>query len=216
MKIGILWDLDGTLLDTLDDLTSALNAVLEQSGYLPRTREEVRAFVGNGPYWLIRRALPESVDDEERYRVLAAFREYYKTHVVEHTRPFAGIPEVLQKLGQQYPMAVVSNKQDEAVKALCAHFFPGIYALGETEICPRKPAPDMIQKAMADLGVETCIYIGDSEVDVQTAKNAQVPCLSVVWGFRDENELAEAGAKYLCREPGQLAACIEEIIKEQF
>ena len=109
-------------------------------------------------------------------------------------------------------MAIVSNKPDSAVKPLCEQYFPGIYALGERSDCPRKPAPDMVFKAMADIGVETCIYVGDSEVDVETAKNAGVKCLSVLWGFRDKEMLEQAGGMYFCDEISRLVEKIEDLI----
>ena len=109
-------------------------------------------------------------------------------------------------------MAIVSNKPDSAVKPLCGQYFPGIYALGERSDCPRKPAPDMVYKAMADIGVETCIYVGDSEVDVETAQNAGVKCLSVLWGFRDRDVIEQAGGKYFCEETSQLIEKIEDLI----
>ena len=215
MKTGILWDLDGTLLDTLDDLADSVNYALSCGGFPPRTREEVRAFVGNGARRLIHLALPEEKKDAED-GILSLFQAYYKENAEHKTCPYAGVVEVLSALKEKHPMAIVSNKPDAAVKVLCDRYFPGIYARGEQAGCPRKPAPDMVRAAMADLGVEGCIYIGDSEVDVLTAKNAGVPCLSVLWGFRDEEVLAKAGAKAMCREPSQLIDCIEKLIKESF
>ena len=128
------------------------------------------------------------------------------------TRPYDGILEALAILRDKYPIAVVSNKPDAAVKALCAEVFPGIYALGEAPGCPRKPAPDMVRKACRVIGVETCVYVGDSEVDVATAKNAGVPCLSVLWGFRDRDEIEAAGGIHFCEKPAELTEKIEEII----
>ena len=115
-------------------------------------------------------------------------------------------------LKEKYPLAIVSNKPDSAVKALCADCFPGIYALGETADCPRKPAPDMVFKAMAAIGVEKCIFVGDSEVDVITAQNAGVPCLSVLWGFRDREDMEAVGAEHFCDDTAKLAENLEEII----
>lgn len=201
MKTGILFDLDGTVLDTLEDLADAVNYVLRQFGYPERTIEEVRRFVGNGAGVLIQRSVPEGADAEP---VFAAFRRYYDAHCQEKTKPYDGILDILGRLGEEYPIAVVSNKPDSAVKALCADYFPGVYALGESTDCPRKPAPDMVWKAMKAIGVEHCVYVGDSEVDVATAKNAGVPCLSVLWGFRDQEELEQAGATHFCAHPAQI------------
>ena len=206
---GILWDLDGTLLDTLQDLTDAVNYSLRCFGYPERTLEEVRAFVGNGTRKLITRAVPEGADWEPVYE---EYRVYYDAHCQIKTRPYPGIMGALAQLGGKYPMAIVSNKPDSAVKPLCRQYFPGIYALGEKADCPRKPAPDMVHRAMAEIGVDRCVYVGDSEVDVLTAKNAGVPCLSVLWGFRDREEIAQMGGVHFCSDPAGLAEKIEEII----
>ena len=212
MKTGILWDLDGTLLDTLEDLADAVNFSLRQFGYPVRSMEEVRCFVGNGARRLIERAVPENGDVSA---VLDTFRTYYNANCQIKTKPYDGIMEALQRLGEKYPMAVVSNKPDSAVKSLCAEYFPGLYARGESADCPRKPAPDMVFKAMEAIGVETCVYVGDSEVDVLTARNAGVPCLSVLWGFRDRTEIIDAGGKYFCEDTAQLVEKLEELINGQ-
>ena len=209
MKTGILFDLDGTLLDTLQDLADATNFALRQFGYPERTVDEVRRFVGNGARRLIAQAVPAGADVEP---VLETFRSYYNTHCRVKTKPYDGILEALEELGKRYPMAVVSNKPDSAVKPLCEEYFPGIYARGESADCPRKPAPDMVFKAMEAIGVERCIYVGDSEVDVATAKNAGVPCLSVLWGFRDREEIEAAGGIYFCKKTQELAEKLEEVI----
>ena len=210
MKTAILFDLDGTLLDTLGDLHAAVNHVLAEFGYPTRTIEEVCRFVGNGAAQLMRLAVPEGENWEP---VLAAFQSWYAAHCDILTKPYDGIPEALAILGQQYPLAVVSNKPDRAVKELAKIYFPTLYARGESADCPRKPAPDMVKKAMEALGAETCVYIGDSDVDIATAKNAGVPCISVTWGFRSEVELKAAGAKYFCRTPADLPQSIENILK---
>ena len=212
MKTGILWDLDGTLLDTLEDLKDSVNFSLRQFGYPERTEDEVRRFVGNGIGRLIARAVPEGVDAKA---VLDVFLPYYSSHCRIKTKPYVGIPEVLEELGKKYPMAVVSNKADAAVKILCAQCFPGLYARGESADCPRKPAPDMVFKAMEDIGVDRCIYVGDSEVDVQTAKNAGVPCLSVLWGFRDRETIEAAGGIHFCGTVAELTEKLEELINGQ-
>lgn len=211
MKIGILWDLDGTLLDTLQDLADGTNHALHQFGYPERTIEEVRRFVGNGARRLIEQAVPAGADVEE---VLNAFYEYYNAHCRVKTRPYDGILDALAELGRSFPMAVVSNKPDAAVKQLCAHYFSGLYARGESADCPRKPAPDMILKTMAFIGVERCVYVGDSEVDVETARRAGVPCLSVLWGFRDRQTLLNAGAEHFCGSCGELPRVIGKIAGE--
>lgn len=209
---GILFDLDGTLLDTLQDLADSLNHTLTRFGYPTRTVEETRRFVGNGALNLIRQAVPQGADP---LPVLAAYQAHYQTHCRIKTGPYPGIMAALAFLKEKYPIAIVSNKPDGAVKALCADYFPGVFALGESPDCPRKPAPDMVRKAMAAIGVDRCVYVGDSEVDVQTAKNAGVPCLSVTWGFRDEAEIHASGGRYFCRKPEELAACLEEMLSGQ-
>ena len=205
MKTGILWDLDGTLLDTLEDLADGVNVALRHFGYPERTIEEVRRFVGNGARRLIERAVPDGADVDA---VLEAFRSYYDAHCQVKTKPYDGILPALKSLGETYSIAIVSNKPDSAVKALCADYFPGIYALGEAAGCPRKPAADMVFKAMKAIGVDRCIYVGDSEVDVLTAKNAGVPCVCVLWGFRDRDVLEAAGGTSFCETPEQMPAVI--------
>ncbi len=212
MKTAIIFDLDGTLLDTLGDLHAAVNYVLREFDYPQRTIDEVCRFVGNGAAQLIRLAVPEGEDWEV---VLSAFQTYYAAHCDILTKPYDGIPEALVALGEKYPLAVVSNKPDQAVKELAKIYFPSLYARGESTDCPRKPAPDMVYKAMEALGVHRCIYVGDSDVDIVTAKNAGVPCLSVTWGFRDKAELRTAGATHFCYNPKDLISAIEEIEKQQ-
>ena len=211
MKTGLLFDLDGTLLDTLDDLMDATNHILAQNGYPTRTRQEIRAFVGNGARNLLAKAAPEGDADA----LLAQFQPYYAAHCQVKTRPYPGILEVLAQLVQRYPVAIVSNKPDGAVKALCDELFPGIPAMGERPNCPRKPAPDMVYRAMEMLGVERCIYIGDSEVDVVTAQNAGVPCVSVLWGFRDKEEIKAAGGTIFCEKTENLPEILEELCRGQ-
>ena len=209
MKTAILFDLDGTLLDTLADLHDSTNHVLTELGYPERTLDEVRRFVGNGARRLLDQAVPAGVDAQEAFD---AFQSWYPKHCRMKTRVYDGIPEALEILKQKYPVAIVSNKPDRAVKVLCADYFPGIYAIGESADCPRKPAPDMVYKAMKELGVDRCIYVGDSEVDVLTAQNAGVPCLSVLWGFRDREDMEAAGGNCFCDNTASLAAKLEEMI----
>ena len=196
MKTGILFDLDGTLLNTLEDLLDAANYALAQCGYPPRTLEQMRKSVGNGAEHQLRTSLPEGTPREEVLRVLGVYKPYYTAHCQIKTRPYEGILEALAQLREHYPIAIVSNKPDAAVKA----------------DCPRKPAPDMIFKACREIGVDTCVYVGDSEVDVRTAKNAGVRCLSVLWGFRDRTEIAREGGCHFCENPRDLPKKIEEIV----
>ena len=216
METGILFDLDGTLLDTLEDLLDATNYALTSCGYPPRTLAQLRRFVGNGAANQIRLALPEGASQAEIDHVLSVYKPYYTAHCQHKTQPYPGIPQVLAQLGQRYPIAIVSNKPDGAVKALCRQYFPGIFALGETPDCPRKPAPDMVHRAMDAIGVQQAIYVGDSEVDVGTAKNAGLPCLSVLWGFRDREDLEQAGAQYFCQTVSQLPDCLAQIQEDVY
>ena len=210
---GILFDLDGTLLDTMADLTDAVNYALGVHGYPSRTMDEVRSFVGNGAARLLALSVPEGEDYQP---ALATYQAYYRTHCQIKTGPYPGVVEALAQLSKHYPIAIVSNKPDAATKTLCADYFPGVLARGEAADCPRKPAPDMLFQAMKTLGVDKAIYVGDSEVDVITAGNAGMPCISVTWGFRDREELLEAGAKYLCDDAAQLPALAAKIEKEEY
>lgn len=214
MKTGILFDLDGTLLNTLEDLKDAVNYVLRKYGCPERTLEEVRSFVGTGAKNLIRKALPGKENDPPLEQVLADYQVYYNAHAQVKTCPYEGILTALDTLRKKYPVAIVSNKPDVPVKALCRDYFGNVYALGEVEGLPRKPEPDMLYKAMGDIGVDRCIYVGDSEVDVITAANANVKCLSVTWGFRDEECLRQAGGKHFCQDPKKLCEALEELMKD--
>ncbi len=211
-RIGILFDLDGTLLNTLDDLADAVNHTLRLFGCPERTLEEVRRFVGNGARQLIQLALPGKADDPDVDTVLAAYQDYYAVHSQDKTCPYPGVLEALEQISKEFPVAVVSNKPDRAVKPLCKDYFGDIYARGESDDCPRKPAPDMLLQTMEALGVDSCIYVGDSEVDVVTAKNAGVPCLSVLWGFRDEDCIRQAGGSNFCNDPRDLPQALKKML----
>lgn len=205
----ILFDLDGTLLNTLEDLRGAVNHQLSVSGFPQRSLEEVRQFVGNGLRNLMRLSLPEGCSDEEIDRHTAAMRAWYNAHDRVCTRPYDGILPLLRQLREAgCAVAVVSNKVDEAVKDLCAHYFGDLVtiAVGETEGLCRKPWPDTVELALRRLGAgkEHAVYIGDSDVDLATARNAGLPCISVTWGFRTRKELEEAGAVTFADSPEAL------------
>lgn len=210
MKIGILFDLDGTLLDTLEDLTDATNYALEQFGCERRSNEYIRSVIGNGALRQITLALPEDtrLDPQE---VLKVYKAYYQTHCNIKTKPYPGILDALGELGKKYPLGIVTNKPHGPASDLCAAHFPGVYAMGEHPGCARKPAPDMVHQAMAELNVDACVYVGDSEVDIRTAENAGVPCLTVLWGLRSKEELVRAGATHFCGKAEELPAAIERI-----
>lgn len=214
MKTGILFDLDGTLLDTLGDLTDATNYALNYYGYPGRTTEEIRHVVGNGAENQIRKSLPEDTPENRIRSVLSTYKIYYNEHCRIRTGPYPGILEAMEKIGEKYPMAIVSNKPDKTVKQLCREYFGSVYALGESEGCPRKPAPDMVYQAMAAIGAGKCIYVGDSEVDILTARNAKVPCVSVLWGFRDREMLEQAGGSDFCAGPEQLPDLIDSLAEK--
>ena len=192
-----LFDMDGTLLDTLDDLTSAVNHTMAQYGYPRRTREEVRRGLGNGAVKLMASALPQGEDTPEFAAIMRDYKAWYQAHTCVLTRPYPGVPELLERLTRQgCRVAIVSNKPHGAACELAEKFFPGVPTFGESPATPRKPAPDMVFHALTALGAEkdTAVYVGDSEVDVQTARNAGLPLIAVSWGFRGREALAEAGA----------------------
>ena len=201
---SVIFDLDGTLLDTLEDLADSVNFTLKNYGYEQRTLKEIRAFVGNGVVRLIELALPQGRENKQFEAVLADFKAHYAENCKNKTKPYDGITELLQALKEKnVKMAVVSNKFDSAVKELCKDYF-GEYipvAIGETSEIKKKPAPDTVFKAMELIGDNNCVYVGDSEVDIETAKNASLPCISVTWGFRDEEYLKEVGGNIFAHTP---------------
>ena len=209
MKRLIILDLDGTILDTLDDLTDSINAALSQAGLPLRTREETRAVLGNGARRVVGESVPAGTEEAVTEQVFAFFTRYYAAHCEEKTGPYEGLTEALIYLKEQgCRLAVISNKPDPAVKKLCGAYFPGLFdtACGERPGIRRKPAPDAVDAVREELGFarEETIYVGDSEVDIQTAENAGILCLSVSWGFRSVEELGAAGATQIIDRPEQL------------
>lgn len=204
-----LFDMDGTLLDTLDDLTAAVNHTMAQYGYPRRTREEVRQGLGNGAVKLIAALLPEGEDTPDFDAIMRDYKAWYQAHTCVLTRPYPGVPELLERLTRQgCRVAIVSNKPHGAACELAEKFFPGVPTFGESPATPRKPAPDMVFHALASLGAEkdTAVYVGDSEVDVQTARNAGLPLIAVSWGFRGRKALAEAGAATIVDAAAEIGA----------
>ncbi|MCF0193370.1 MAG: HAD-IIIA family hydrolase [Prevotella sp.] len=208
-----IFDLDGTLLNTLGDLSNAVNHALRTNGMPEHTLEEVRWMVGNGVRKLMERAVPDGDNNPLFEKAFADFRAFYAQHSLDTTEPYEGIMQLLAELKQRgVKMAVVSNKMDSATKPLIKRFFGDFIdvAIGESEGISRKPAPDMVYKAMRELGVtaEDCVYIGDSDVDFHTAQNANIPCISVLWGFRDKAFLQEIGAETFAETPSDLLSLI--------
>ena len=209
-----VFDLDGTILDTLEDLTTAVKFALDNNGLPTRSREEVRSFVGNGIVNLMKRAAGENAANGDK--VLADFKEYYKEHCAEQTKPYAGILEMLGALkAKGVKLAVLSNKAHFATTLLAQRYFPDIFntVAGENEAAGirKKPAPDALVAIMKQYGVSAkeTVYIGDSEVDIQTAKNAGVDCISVCWGFKDEKFLQENGASVIVKNPQEILQIFE-------
>ncbi len=201
-----IFDLDGTLLDTLNDLAASTNHALRQHGMPEHTTDEVRRMVGNGVAKLIERAVPQGLDNPDYEQVLADFKAHYSVHSMDTTRPYPGIEELLHTLKQQGKrLAVVSNKFCTATEALCRHFFGDTIevAIGESERIRKKPAPDAVIEAMRRLDAhkDNTVYVGDSEVDVATAHNSGLPCISVTWGFRDRALLTAHGATTFADSP---------------
>ena len=204
-----IFDLDGTILDTLDDLTDALNYALRNSGYPKRSKDEVRQFVGNGIRRLIELGVPECTPEAEINKVHSCFTDFYRCHCEDKTKAYDGITNMLEQLKDiGMHLAVVSNKADYAVGRLCEKYFSGIFdaAVGEREGIRRKPAPDSVNELLRTFGYrrEESVYIGDSDVDMKTAQNAGVKSIGVAWGFRGEEELKSAGADYIIRTPQEL------------
>ena len=206
-----IFDLDGTLLDTLGDLAASVNYALRQHGMPERSLDEVRRFVGNGVRKLMERAVPQGPDNPLFDETFATFRQYYMNHSLDMTKPYEGIPETLTELKKRgCRLAVVSNKMMAATQALCRHFFLDTIevAIGEHEAdgIRKKPAPDTVFVALHELGVgkDEAVYVGDSDVDIVTAANAGLPCISVLWGFRDRDFLLQHGARYFVSTPKEL------------
>ena len=206
-----IFDLDGTLLDTLTDLAASTNYALRTHGMPEHTIDEVRRFVGNGVRKLMERAVPDGTDNPLFDEAFATFRQHYMEHSLDTTRPYEGIPEMLAALkAKGCHLAVVSNKMMAATQELCRHFFPETIevAIGENEAegIRKKPAPDTVIAALRQLGVgeEGAVYVGDSDVDIDTARNSNLPCISVLWGFRDRDFLLQHGASTLISAPKEL------------
>lgn len=211
----VIFDMDGTLLNTLEDLTASVNYCLRSFNYPEYSSNAVRGMLGNGIYPLFKRALPNGESDPAYEKCIQLFENYYKNHLREKTMPYPGIYDMLRSLKlKEYHLGIVSNKFDAAVKGLVKDFFTGYIsvAIGETPVIAKKPAPDTVLRAMQELrvGPEQCLFVGDSEVDIQTAANAGIPCISVDWGFKTKSFLQEHGASVIVSSPDELLKTILE------
>ena len=210
---AVLFDMDGTVLNTLDDLYDSVNHSLAQFSLPPVSREHVRQNLGNGAVYLVSHCVPQGTPQELQDRVLAFYKPWYDAHCQIRTAPYEGILPLMEALrAEGIRLAIVSNKPDTAVQELARTFFSGLleYTVGESPSVRRKPAPDTVLTAAARMAVPvgSCVYIGDSEVDLRTARNAGMDCISVTWGFRDEPQLIDAGASVLVHTPEELLAVL--------
>ena len=209
MRELVIFDLDGTLLYTLEDLKDSVNHTLEKFGYETKSLEEVSKHVGNGVKHLVRMLLPENIDDDNFNTYYDYFKEYYSEHCCDKTYPYEGIMDTLKTLNHRgVKVGILSNKFQEAAEEVCEHYFKDLYdiVVGESETCKRKPAPDGINLICDKLGVanDEVLFFGDSEVDIKTAENAGVYCVSVLWGYRDREFLTENDAKVFITNPSEI------------
>ena len=210
-----IFDLDGTLLDTLQDLANSVNYALRQHGMPTHSVDAVRSFVGNGVRLLMERAVPDGARNPQFEDTFATFRQHYMQHSLDTTRPYVDIPELIHELKTRgCHLAVVSNKMMAATQELVRHFFPEIeVAIGEHEAAGihKKPAPDTVYEALRQLGTtplgEGAVYVGDSDVDIETARNSGLPCISVLWGFRSRDFLLDHGATTFVEHPLDILEC---------
>ena len=212
MKRAVIFDLDGTLLNTLGDLASSVNFALRSCGYPERSIDEVRTFIGNGVIMLMHRSVPKGTNAEDEKKCFEKFRAHYLAHMEDTTAPYEGVNGLIRALGEKgIGTAVVSNKLDAAVKGLCKKHFPLLTcAFGVTQESERKPSAANVNKALSLLGVkrEEALYVGDSEVDVQTAQNAGLDMVGVTWGYRSRKLLLSSGAKVLVDRPEEILGLV--------
>ena len=211
---AVLFDMDGTVLDTVDDLADSVNASLREFSLPEVSRSHVSRCLGNGAAYLIRNCLPESTPDGIFEQVLAFYKPWYGAHCRIKTKPYEGILPLMEALrGEGVRQAIISNKPDGAVQELAEAFFPGLMdvVVGESPAIRRKPSPDMFFAAVSRMGLEVpeCVYIGDTEVDIETARSAGMDCITVTWGFRTRDQLVECGAKTLIDRPEELYRYLE-------
>ena len=214
MRKVVIFDLDGTLLYTIEDLADSVNFALEKFGYEKKTLDEVLSFVGNGVRHLVKLSTPEGISEDDFEACFNCFKEYYSEHCCDKTRPYPKIIETLKIIKKKgIKIAIVSNKFQEAAEEVCEHYFKGLYdvVIGESEHCRRKPAPDGIIKIleMYDAEADDALFFGDSEVDIQTANNAGVYIVSVLWGYRNKKFLTKKGAKLFVENPLDMASALD-------
>ena len=211
----VIFDMDGTILNTLEDLADSINYALSQNGFPKRTIDEVRCFVGNGIRKLVERAVPCGTSESGMNQVHESFTAYYKVHCADKTRPYDGILALIRRLREAGCLtAVVSNKADYGVQELCRDYFPGLFdvAVGEREGIRKKPSPDAVLEVLSRLGIkqEEAVYVGDSDVDLATAENSGLDCIAVEWGFRGREFLAEHGAKVIVSSPEEILGIMDD------
>ncbi len=204
-----IFDMDGTILDTLEDLTDSVNYALAQCGYQPRSGDDIKSFLGDGVWKLIERATGGNAPQEDIDKIHSIFTRYYPENCAIKTRPYDGIETCINTLREAGCItAVVSNKDDIAVKKLSDQYFPGLFdiSLGRRDGVPRKPAPDSVNEVLSQLGIDSkdAVYIGDSEVDIATAENACMDSIIVTWGFREESFLRSRGAGLIIHTPDEI------------
>lgn len=218
---AVIFDLDGTLCDTMDDLLTAMNGMLRSFGWQERTREELLRFINRGARNFVADSMPdgswESIDDEIVTRSLKVYNDCYARCCGDKTVPYEGMAEALSLLGERYALGVLSNKQEHFVKAITEDVFPGVFRSihGNVTGIPTKPDPRSLDRCLAELGVkaEECVFVGDSDVDMKTGANAGMIPLGVTWGYRDRETLERAGAAVLCDTPAELPAVIDGLCK---
>ena len=198
----VIFDLDGTLLYTLEDLKNSVNFALSKNGFKERSIDEVRDFVGNGIEILMRKSAPQNITENDFQKCFSDFKSHYKIHSEDNTKEYDGITDMLKALKENnILLAVVSNKADFAVNTLCKKYFPDLLdcAFGERDGIKRKPSPDSVNEVIKLLNVEkaNCFYVGDSDVDVKTAHNAEIKCIACTWGFRSRNVLEKENPEYI-------------------
>ena len=209
----IVFDMDGTILDTLEDLKNSMNHTLRLHNMPERTLDEIRSFVGNGILKLIERAVPAGTSNDKIDEIHKDFMEHYEAHCADFTKPYDGVNNLIKELRNRgYKTAVVSNKADVAVQDLCIQYFPDLFdlAIGEKPEIAKKPAPDMVNTALEQLQIsrENAVYVGDSDVDVATAKNSNLDMIAVDWGFRTREFLVEQGAEIIVSKPEEILGLV--------